>query len=323
MWHIRYNQFTKIPQCQVMQCHMSRRKSLTSVETFTTAYVTKGISNCVNTRALGPDELSIFHIKNLGPKAIEYLTALFNDSVTSCRIPAIWKPSIVIPIPKPGKDSSLCNSYWPILLLLCSAAKVMEALMLIIVNIHLFPSDDQHRFRPGHSTTSALLQLARDIATGFSQRKPPHPTICVVVDLAAAFNTVNHNVLLSTIAKSTLPESTCRWQSNYIRGRQSTTSCRGVQSNARIVHTGVPQGWKLSPSLFSFYLADMPRPTEPVKLICYADDIAVWALAVRTRVQSKHSFDGDVAIDTSTKVISNLVHARPGAGQYPPDDQDR
>ena len=53
---------------------------------------------------------------------------------------------------------------------------------------------------------------------------------------------------------------------------------RGVKSKARIIHTGVPQGSKLSPTLFSFYIADMPRPTEPVKQICYADDITVWAL---------------------------------------------
>ena len=40
----------------------------------------------------------------------------------------------------------------------------------------------------------------------------------------------------------------------YLRGRQAVTSCRGVKLTARIVHTGVPQGSKLSPSLFSFYL---------------------------------------------------------------------
>ena len=55
------------------------------------------------------------------------------------------------------------------------------------------------------------------------------------------------------------------------------TSCRRVKSSARIVHTGVPQGSKLSPSLLSFYLADMPKPTYPVKRICYADDISVSA----------------------------------------------
>ena len=100
------------------------------------------------------------------------------------------------------------------------------------------------------------------------------------VDLTAAFDTVNHNALLSKIARSTLPGATCRWLSNYIRGRQSVTSSRGVKSKARIIHTGVPQGSKLSPTLFSFYIADMPRPTAPVKRICYADDITVWASGV-------------------------------------------
>ena len=34
---------------------------------------------------------------------------------------------------------------------------------------------------------------------------------------------------------------------------------------------------KLSPSLFNYYIADMPRPTPPVKRVCYADDITVCA----------------------------------------------
>ena len=67
----------------------------------------------------------------------------------------------------------------------------------------------------------------------------------------------------------------------YIRSRQSVTSCRGVKSEARIFHTGVPQGSKLSPTLFSLYIADMPRPIEPVRRICYADDITVWASGVQ------------------------------------------
>ena len=145
----------------------------------------------------------------------------------------------------------------------------------------MLPPADQHGFRPGHSTISALLQLTSDIVTGFNQRKPPHRTVCIAVDLTASFDTVNHNVLLSKIVRSTLPEATCRWLSKYLRGRQSVTSCRGVKSKARIVHTGVPQGSKMYPTLFSFYLADMPRPTEPVKRICYADDITVWALGVK------------------------------------------
>ena len=67
-----------------------KRKSLTSAVTFTTDQVTKRISNCSNIR---PGKLSIFHLRHLGSRGIEYLTALFNDSVTFCRILSIWKSS--------------------------------------------------------------------------------------------------------------------------------------------------------------------------------------------------------------------------------------
>ena len=40
------------------------------------------------------------------------------------------------------------------------------------------------------------------------------------------------------------------------------------------------QGSKLSRSLFSFYIADMPIPTDQVKRICYAGDLTVWASGV-------------------------------------------
>ena len=111
---------------------------------------------------------------------------------------------------------------------------------------------------------------------GFNQRKPPDRTVCVAVDLSAAFDTVCHNKLLSKINRSPLPPATSRWLSIYLRGRQAKT----VKSSSRKVYAGVPQGSKLSPSLFSFYIADMPTPTEPVKRVCYADDLTVWATGV-------------------------------------------
>ena len=97
-----------------------KRMSLEEAETFTSG--TSAIKSCRSSTAYGPDSLSIFHLKNLGPLATEHLTALYNDSLKSCRLPSIWKTSLIIPIPKPGKDSSQGISYRPISLL-CPAAK--------------------------------------------------------------------------------------------------------------------------------------------------------------------------------------------------------
>ena len=52
-----------------------KRKSLMSAVTFTTNQVIKGISNCRNTKAFGPDKLSIFHLKNLRPKVDRVICA--------------------------------------------------------------------------------------------------------------------------------------------------------------------------------------------------------------------------------------------------------
>ena len=153
-----------------------QRMTLEQAESFTSDQVTSAIKSCRSSRAFGPDTVSIFHLKNL---------ALYNDSPKSSRLPSIWKTSLVIPIPNPGKDSSQGTSYRPISLL-CPAAKVLEAIILPSINEFLSPAKDQHGFRPRHSTTSALLQLTTDIETGFNQRKPPHRTVCVAIDPTAA-----------------------------------------------------------------------------------------------------------------------------------------
>ena len=115
---------------------------------------------------------------------------------------------------------------------------------------------------------------------GFNQRKPPDHTVCVAVDLSAAFDTICHNKLLSKIYRSPLPPATLRWLSSYLKGRQAKTGFISVKSSSRGVHAGVLQDSKLSSSLISFYRADMPTPTEPVKRVCYADDLTVWATGV-------------------------------------------
>ena len=250
--------------------------SLEQAESFTSDQVTSAINSCRSSRAYGPDTLSIFHLKNLGPLATEHITPLYNDALKPCCLPSIWKTSLIIPIPKTGKGSSQGASYRPILLL-CPAAKILKALILPYINEFLSPDKDQHGFRPRHSTTSALLQLTTDIETGFNQRKPPHHTVCVAIDLTTVFDTVSHDTLISKIVGSSLPPAITRWLSCYLKVRQAATSFRGTTSSTRIVRTGVPQGSKMSPSLFNYYIADMTRPTPLVKKVCYTGDITVWA----------------------------------------------
>ena len=100
--------------------------------------------------------------------------------------------------------------------------------------------------------------------------------MCVAIDLTAAFDTVSHDTLIADIVGSSLPPAIT--QSCYIRGRQSATSFRSTKSSTRNRPHRRPSRIKVvHPSLFNYYIADMPRPTPPVKRVCYADDITVWA----------------------------------------------
>ena len=217
-------------------------------QTFTTDLVRRTIKSCKNCKALGLNKLSIFHLKHLGPRAIVYITALFNLPVTTCQIPAIWKSSLIIIMPEPGKDTSPGTSYRPISLL-CPAAKVLESLILPTINKYLHPAPDQHGFRPDYSTISALMQMTTDITSGFYQKKPQDRTICVAVDLSAAFDTICQNNLLSKINRSQLTPATARWLSCYLRGRQAKTCFICVKSTYRKF---VVVGVVVYPHLYAF-----------------------------------------------------------------------
>ena len=182
---------------------------------FSAADAAAAIRGYSNSKAFGPDSLTIFHLKHLGPLALNFLAALYNDSITNSYLPSIWKMSTVIPLPKPGKDSSQGKSFHPISLL-CPAAEVLEALILPSLNNHLQLADHQYGFRASRSTTSALLRLTTDIAEGFNEKKPPSRTMAVVVNLSAAFDTVNHNKLINKVNNSTLPIPLKCWLSCYL-----------------------------------------------------------------------------------------------------------
>ena len=203
-----------------------KRMSLEGTKSFTSDQVTSGIKSCMSSRAYGPDSLCISHLKNLGPLATEHLTALYNDSLKCCRLPSIWKTSLVTPIPKPGKDLSQDISH-RLMSLLCPAAKVLEALILPYINEFLLPAKDQHGFRPRHSTTFGLLQLTTDIETGFNQRKPLHRTVCVAIDMTVAFDTVSHDILISKILYMIVPAA--RHYSMTVLLPERETSCNWLQ----------------------------------------------------------------------------------------------
>ena len=197
------------------------------------------------------------HLKHLGPRALQYLTDLFNISVANANIPAIWKNALILPVLKPGKTSGEGPHYRPISLL-CPASKILERLLLPYLTEHLPCHHSQHGSWKQRSPTSALLPLTQAIADGFNQRKPAKRTVAVALDISKAFDTVSHDKLLKKISGSSLPHNLVRWLSAFIRVREQSVICNGARSPFKHIRLGVPQGAVLSPTLFILYVNDCP-----------------------------------------------------------------
>jgi hypothetical protein len=187
--------------------------------------------------AVGPDGLTSMHLKFLGPMGLAYLTKLYNLSIANANIPAVWKKANIVPIPKPGKPINDSKSYCPISLL-SPAIKVLERLLLPFLSDSLPTATTQHGYKPLHSCTTALLPLATKVAVGFNEAKSASRTILVALDLAKAFDAVDHDLLLTKVSNMNLHSNIVRWLKAYLRGARPCV-CSRVQPQ---LSTNVIQG---------------------------------------------------------------------------------
>lgn len=233
--------------------------------------VKEAIKKSKKSKALGPDDLSPLMLHYIGPQGIKYLTRLYNLSVNSGIIPQRWKTARIIPILKPGKPASQGKSHRPISLL-SPLAKILESIILIPLTESINLANHQHGFRKKHSTVTALNEFSDHVTKGLNKKKPVDRTVAVAIDLSAAFDTVNHDILLKDILDLNLNDHIKRFLNSYLSGRQTYVEYLGERSKARKMTQGVPQGGVLSPILFNLYMSTMPQPPGNMKLITYADD---------------------------------------------------
>ena len=242
--------------------------------TLTTTQVQEAIQHSKNNNSVGPDNLSIRHLKHIGPLGLTFLTSMYTAALNKNIIPHMWKLANIIPIPKPNKDTNMGTSYRPISLL-SVVAKTLEKCLLPYITANITQTPTQHGYKAQHSTVTALHTLNNTVAKGFNQMAPPARTITVALDMSKAFDTVNTHTLIGKLLQTSTPGTILKFVANYIKGRKAYTSFRNHKSIQRQVKTGVPQGGVLSPTLFNIHTADIPTPTAPVQVMMYADDITI------------------------------------------------
>ena len=75
----------------------------------------------------------------------------------------------------------------------------------------------QSAYRKGHSTETALLKVQNDILMNMNRQ---HVTLLVLLDLSAAFDTVDHNILLTHLKTGISIKGTAlNWFMSYLSER--------------------------------------------------------------------------------------------------------
>src|SRR4029434_3148697 len=132
----------------------------------------------------------------------------------------------------------------------------------------------QSGFKSGHSTETALLFVTEALKTA---RAAAQSSALVLLDLSAAFDTVNHPILLSILSMMSsmvISGNAPSWCESYLTGHSFNVSWQGQLSVPHLLTTGVPQGSVMGPLLFAIYTTSLGPiiRSHGFSYDCYADD---------------------------------------------------
>ena len=225
-------------------------------------------------KAIGPNSISPAILRNFKKELSELLCLIVNLSFSEGIFPDPLKRAKVIPIYK-KEDPLNCNNF-KLISLLSNISEVFEKLMYRRLYYFLEQHDclytQQFGFRNSHSTNQALIDIAEKIRKALDNGN----FACgVFLDLQKAFDTVNHEILVSKLDYYGVRGTPLDLFKNYLKNRTQFTSINNPTSETLHVKSGVPQGSILGPLLFLINVKDMYLVTEHADMYHFGDNTSL------------------------------------------------
>ncbi|KAK3562481.1 hypothetical protein QTP86_034597, partial [Hemibagrus guttatus] len=266
--------FTSLPTSPTSHSQHSATPSLTQLSTVASEEVLQITRSC-NPTTCPLDPIPSVMLQTISPDFLPFITTVINGSLTSGNVPTVFKKARVIPIlKKPALDPSDISNYRPVSLL-SFLSKILERVVCNQLSDYLMQNNlhdpNQSGFKAAHSTETALLAVTEKL---HAARSAKLSSVLILLDLSAAFDTVNHKTLLSTLRSLGICGTAWEWFASYLDGRSYQVTWKGLTSAPRRLSTGVPQGSVLGPLLFSLYTHSLGKviSSHGFSYHCYADD---------------------------------------------------
>ena len=207
------------------------------------------LNKLCRSKAKGLDNISAKIIRECADFVSVSLCDLFNKSLVSGIFPDDWKCARVTPLFKQGEPSDL-NNYRPISLV-SIIVKVFERIVYDqsynFLTKEEIISNHQSGFRSLHSTVTALLEATDNWVFNIDRG---NVNAVVFLDLKKAFDTVDHDTLLSKTNLYGIQGTALDWFKSYLTNRTQRCLVNGSLSRICSLKCGVPQGTILGPLLF-------------------------------------------------------------------------
>ena len=164
------------------------------------------------------DPIPTWLLKSCLDKLLPVITNIINESFSSCHVPTEFKSAVIRPhLKKPDLDPNVLKNYRPVSNL-PYISKVFEKVVDKRIGDHLVENSlhepHQSAYRKLHSTETALLKVHNDILQSLDNNCV---TVLVLLDLSAAFDTIDHTTLLSRLENLYgIKDNALSWISAYL-----------------------------------------------------------------------------------------------------------
>ena len=252
---IRY-QFKHIPQYKVPP---KDTPTLKSFATITKNNILKLIMD-MPTKTCESDIIGTKLLKEVLPTIVPAVTKIVNLSIKNGVFSEKWKSAIVKPLIKSLSKGTIQQNNRPVSNL-TFISKFVEKITLNqftqhCVNYHLL-ADYQSAYRKFHSCETSLIKLVNNLLWAMEKQDV---TAVTILNLSAAFDTVNHDLLLEVLNKRFgIKDKALKWYEQYLKPRKLKISINNTYSEEQTINYSVPQGSIQGTFLFNAYASTISR----------------------------------------------------------------